>query len=143
MSAVRQRRRNPRRSVARLDGARSASGRRQVARVARSTGRASRPWFNVMLGVLCLTSVVVSVLMLGPPATTQQAQSRVVTAERGVVQSTVSGSGTLAPADQDNLNFKTSGVLSAVYVSAGQHVGEGQLLRSEERRVGKEGRSRW
>jgi multidrug efflux pump subunit AcrA (membrane-fusion protein) len=82
----------------------------------------------VVLGAVCAASVTMAVLMLGPPATTQQAQSRVVTAELGVVQSTVSGSGTLAPADQANLNFKTSGVLSAVDVSAGQHVAKGQWL---------------
>ena len=119
MSALRDRRLNRHRSAARVDGRRSASGRRSVPRASRpaSTARASRPWFNVVFGVLCLACVVAAVLLLGPPATTQQAQSRVVTAERGVVQSTVSGSGTLAPADQVNLNFKTSGVLSAVYVT--------------------------
>src|SRR2546429_9536114 len=36
-----------------------------------------------------------------------------------------------------------AGRIVAVYVEAGDHVKRGQQLRSEERRVGEEGRSRW
>ena len=115
MTALRERRLTPRRPLA------------PVSQPRRRT-RVSRPWINAVFGVLCLASIAAAVLLLGPPPSSQQTQSRIVTAERGVVQSTVSGSGSLAPADQATVNFKTSGVLSHVDVSAGQHVKAGQLL---------------
>jgi hypothetical protein len=57
MSALRERRLNQHRSVPRSNGQRSASGRRSVPPVSPPARRArtSRPWFNVVLGVLCLT----------------------------------------------------------------------------------------
>jgi len=45
-----------------------------------------------------------------------------------VVQSTVSGSGNVEPGTALDVNVQTSGTLSHVYVSVGQHVKQGQLL---------------
>ena len=47
---------------------------------------------------------------------------------KGVVQSTVTGSGNLAPAKQLDLDFGTSGKVTKVYVTEGEHVSQGQLI---------------
>ena len=51
-----------------------------------------------------------------------------MTAENGVVQSTVTGTGNIAAGNDVDVNFQTSGTLAEVYVSAGQHVSQGELL---------------
>jgi macrolide-specific efflux system membrane fusion protein len=60
-----------------------------------------------------------------PPATST---SRTATVAQGVVQSTVSGSGNLEPATQQDLSFSTAGEITKVYVAEGDHVSEGQAL---------------
>jgi multidrug efflux pump subunit AcrA (membrane-fusion protein) len=85
-------------------------------------------WARVVLGFACAAAVVVAVLVVGPPSSTQQTSRRVITVEKGVVQSTVSASGSLQPAMELNVNFKQSGTLLATDVRAGAHVYEGQLL---------------
>ncbi len=54
--------------------------------------------------------------------------SRTATAQSGVVQSTVSGSGNLQAASQLNLGFKTSGTVTHIYITQGEQVVQGQLL---------------
>jgi HlyD family secretion protein len=71
--------------------------------------------------------IAVAFVLVGPPSA-PEAQQREVTAARGVVQSTVSGSGNLEPAEQLDLSFGTSGTVTAVYVEAGEKVVEGQTL---------------
>jgi macrolide-specific efflux system membrane fusion protein len=90
--------------------------------------RRPRPWLNIALAVLTLACAIAALLLLGAPSGSSSSSQRIVTASMGVVQSTVSGSGTLAPATQVNVNFKTGGVLTAVDVQAGEHVGAGQTL---------------
>ena len=68
------------------------------------------------------------VRLVGPPSQAQETTTRTVTAEKGVVQSTVSGDGSLQPATQADVNFQTSGTLENLYVSAGQQVYQGELL---------------
>jgi multidrug efflux pump subunit AcrA (membrane-fusion protein) len=51
-----------------------------------------------------------------------------VTAQRGVVQATVSGSGNIQAASELDLGFKTSGVVTRIYVHQGEYVTEGRLL---------------
>jgi len=81
----------------------------------------------IALSALAAGAIAIAVVVVGsPPATASS--GRTVTVTRGVVQSTVSGSGNLAPGNQFELNFATSGVVTNVYVKAGQHVSEGQLL---------------
>jgi len=88
---------------------------------------ASTPrWVWVVLTLLCAGAIVVAVLVVGPESA-PAARSRTVTAGRGVVQSTVSGSGTIQ-ARQTNVNFATGGQLTSVKVKEGQHVVEGQAL---------------
>ncbi|HEU0316577.1 MAG TPA: biotin/lipoyl-binding protein, partial [Solirubrobacteraceae bacterium] len=85
-------------------------------------------WARVVLGFACVAAVVVAVLIVGPPSSTQQTSRRVITVEKGVVQSTVSASGSLEPAMELNVNFKQGGTLLATDVRAGAHVYQGQLL---------------
>ena len=81
----------------------------------------------LLLGV-CVAAVIAAVLVVGPPSQAQETTQRVITAQKGVVQSTVSGDGTLSPTSQEDVNFATSGTLEHLYISAGQHVQAGELL---------------
>lgn len=82
---------------------------------------------TAILLVLCGIAVGVAVGVIGP-ASAKLAPATTVTAERGTVQKTVTGSGSLEPSSTSNLNFQTSGTISRVYVHAGERVQKGQLL---------------
>src|SRR5277367_2766947 len=90
-------------------------------------------WTRFVLIALCLAAVGIGAALVGPASQAQETTQRVITAEKGVVQSTVSGDGTLQPVTQDDVNFNTGGTLSHIYVSAGQQVTEGQLLATLNR----------
>ena len=92
------------------------------------TERTTRPWLNYLLGVACVGAIVAAFLVVGPASGSQSAVTRTATAAQGVVQSTVSGSGNLQASSQLDLGFKTSGTVTNIYVTQGQHVTEGQLL---------------
>jgi multidrug efflux pump subunit AcrA (membrane-fusion protein) len=92
------------------------------------TERTRASWLVYALGALCAGAIVVAILVVGPAAGSQTAVTRTATVARGIVQSTVSGSGNLQPASQLNLGFGTSGTVTRIYVSQGQHVTQGQLL---------------
>ena len=89
-------------------------------------GRAS--WLVYALGALCAGAIVAAILAVGPASAGSSAVTRTATAAMGLVQSTVSGSGNLAPASQLDLGFKTSGTVTHIYVKQGQQVAKGQLL---------------
>ena len=57
--------------------------------------RASLPWHLVVLGALALGLAILAALEIGPPSSTARSSREVLTAENGVIQSTVSGSGNL------------------------------------------------
>jgi multidrug efflux pump subunit AcrA (membrane-fusion protein) len=61
-------------------------------------------------------------------AQSAQAATRSATASLQTMQKTVSGSGTLAPTVQDDVNFAASGTVTAVNVAAGTTVAAGQTL---------------
>ncbi len=82
---------------------------------------------TILVAILAAGAIIVAVLVVGSPATSS-AQERTVTVARGVVQSTVSGSGNLSPANQVELNFATSGQITKIYVKEGDHVGQDQVL---------------
>ncbi len=90
--------------------------------------RAQRPWPTYLLAALCVGAIVAAVLVVGPSSGTASATGRTITVGEGVVQSTVSGNGNIQAATQLDLGFKTSGVVTQIYVHQGQHVTEGQLL---------------
>jgi membrane fusion protein, macrolide-specific efflux system len=92
----------------------------------KSTPRGS--WHLVALALVAVAVVFAAVLEVGPPSSSARVSRQLVTAENGVIQSSVSGSGNIEPGTQAFANFKTSGTLSNVYVGVGQHVQQGQLL---------------
>ncbi len=92
------------------------------------TDRTSASWLVYVLGALCAGAIVAAFLVVGPASGSETTVTRTAKAARGVVQSTVSGSGNLAAASQLNLGFKTSGTVTNIYVKQGQQVAEGQLL---------------
>ncbi len=95
--------------------------------------RLPRSPLTYVLAGLCVVVVAIAFLLVGPPAA-PEAQQREVTVARGVVQSTVSGSGNLEPATELDLGFGTSGTVTAVYVEAGEDVVEGQVLARLDQR---------
>ncbi len=85
-------------------------------------------WLVYALGALCVATIVAAFLLVGPQSQSATVQSRIVKAQRGVVQSTVSGNGTIQPATQLDLGFKTAGVVQRIYVAQGAQVTTGKLL---------------
>ncbi|HTU30312.1 MAG TPA: HlyD family efflux transporter periplasmic adaptor subunit [Solirubrobacteraceae bacterium] len=72
--------------------------------------------------------VVVAIGQLGTSKSSARTETEIVTAADGVVQSTVSGTGSLEPVTEEDVDFQTSGTLSHVYVKQGEYVHKGQLL---------------
>jgi HlyD family secretion protein len=93
-----------------------------------TTARSGRPATSYALSVLCVGAIVAAILLVGPASGSQTTEGPTITVGEGVVQSTVSGSGNVQAASELDLGFKTSGVVSEIYVSQGQHVTEGQLI---------------
>ena len=90
--------------------------------------RTRASWLVYVLGALCAGAIVAAALVVGPASGSQATVTRTATVAQGVVQSTVSGSGTLQPATKAGVNFATSGTLTGVFVSVGDHVKGGELL---------------
>jgi macrolide-specific efflux system membrane fusion protein len=93
-----------------------------------TSARRTRPWPLYLLAGLGVALLVLALIAIGPPGNSARTSTQIVTAEDGVVQSTVTGSGNLAAGSDLNLNFQTSGTLAGVDVKVGQHVTKGQLL---------------
>ena len=89
---------------------------------------ARRHWAVYLLAAACVAALVAAVLVVGPPSATSRTSEQIVTVARGVVQSTVSGTGTVEAAHQLDVNFETGGTLTHVYVHPGERVVEGQEL---------------
>jgi multidrug efflux pump subunit AcrA (membrane-fusion protein) len=87
-----------------------------------------RRWLNISLGVICIAAIVAAYLTVGPASPTAAQSRRTATVAKGVVQSTVSGSGTLKPAANLGVNFPAGGTLTGVFVHVGDHVKSGELL---------------
>jgi multidrug efflux pump subunit AcrA (membrane-fusion protein) len=86
------------------------------------------PWHVLGLMAVLAAAVVAAVLELGPPTRSTRTSTEVVTAGKGVVQSTVTGTGNVEPGTDVEANFQTSGTLQKLYVKDGDHVVKGQLL---------------
>lgn len=82
----------------------------------------------LVLGLLVAAAVIAAVLELGPPTSSARTAREIVTAEKGIVQSTVTGTGNVEPETDVTADFQASGTLQSVYVAPGDHVVEGQLL---------------
>jgi macrolide-specific efflux system membrane fusion protein len=92
-------------------------------------GASRRPaWYLIVLAAVGVVAVVLGILDIGSPTSSARTTKQIVTAERGIVQSTVTGSGDVEPAVDDSVSFQTSGTLKHLYVKQGDHVVKGQLL---------------
>ena len=86
------------------------------------------PWHVLGLLAVFAAAVVAAVLELGPPSSSSRTSTEVVTAAKGIVQSTVTGTGNVEPGTDVEVNFQTSGTLQKLYVKDGDHVLKGQLI---------------
>ena len=84
-------------------------------------------WVNLILLVVIAVGVAGAVVLMRGKASASTS-TRTVTVALGNVSSTVSASGTVAPATSMDLNFLTSGVVSEVDVKAGDKVTAGQVV---------------
>ena len=87
-----------------------------------------RGWHNYALGLLCLVVIALAITTIGSSSASSAAEQRTATVERGVVQSTVSGNGSLEAVQQVELNFGASGEVTEIDVEAGQKVSKGEVL---------------
>jgi multidrug efflux pump subunit AcrA (membrane-fusion protein) len=92
------------------------------------TERTRASWVVYVLGALSAGAIAAAILVVGPAAGSARSVSRTATAQSGVVQSTVSGSGNVQAASQLNLGFSTSGTVTRIDVRQGQQVAQGQLI---------------
>jgi HlyD family secretion protein len=108
----------------------ASAKRRAKDRAGRSSKRGSPPrgWHNSALGILCLIVIALAITSIGSSSASSAATQRTATVKRGVVQSTVSGNGSLEAAQQVELNFGASGEVTEVDVQAGQKVTKGDVL---------------
>lgn len=91
-------------------------------------GLLPRGWHNWALGLLCLVVIALAITSIGSSSASSAAEQRTATVKRGVVQSTVSGNGSLEAAQQVELNFGASGEVTEIDVEAGQKVSKGEVL---------------
>jgi macrolide-specific efflux system membrane fusion protein len=80
------------------------------------------------LGLIAVAAGFLAVSQIGTPTTAARTTTELVTAENGVVQTTVSGTGNVQAGTDDDVDFATSGTLEHVYVHEGEHVTKGQIL---------------
>src|SRR6202046_3110760 len=93
------------------------------------SGASRRPaWYLIVLAAVGVVAVVLGILDIGSPTSSARTARQIVTAERGIVQSTVTGSGDVEPAVDDSVSFQASGTLQRLYVQQGDHVVQGQRL---------------
>jgi multidrug efflux pump subunit AcrA (membrane-fusion protein) len=85
-------------------------------------------WPLFVLGAAAIAVIVLAIEEIGPPSSSARTSTQIVTAQKGVVQSTVSGTGNVEAGADLDVNFQASGTLSKVYVKVGQHVSKGQLM---------------
>jgi multidrug efflux pump subunit AcrA (membrane-fusion protein) len=82
-----------------------------------------------VLAIVAVALVAIGVSSLGSGSSSSSAATkRTSTVGKGVVQSTVSGNGTLEPAQKVELSFGASGEVTKIYVKAGEKVTKGQVL---------------
>jgi multidrug efflux pump subunit AcrA (membrane-fusion protein) len=81
-----------------------------------------------LLAAAAIGVAILAATQIGPPASSARTAREVVSAQSGLVQSTVTGTGNVQAGSDVDVNFQTSGTLADVFVSVGQHVSKDQLL---------------
>jgi membrane fusion protein, macrolide-specific efflux system len=95
---------------------------------ARSARRLRLPVYLCVLGVVAAAVGYIAISQVGVPTSSARSATEIVTAQNGVVQTSVSGTGNVAAGTDDEVDFATSGTLKHVYVHQGEHVAKGQIL---------------
>ncbi len=85
-------------------------------------------WFNVALLACLAAGVAGAYFLLTDAGAAPAAAARTVTAQKGVVMSSVSATGNLAAPETLSVGFETGGTLTKVAVAAGAKVKRGQIL---------------
>jgi multidrug efflux pump subunit AcrA (membrane-fusion protein) len=81
------------------------------------------------LAIVAVALVAIAITSLGTSSSSSSAATkRTATVGKGIVQSTVSGNGTLEPAQKVELAFGASGEVTAIRAKAGQKVTKGEVL---------------
>lgn len=91
----------------------------------------ARPWISAAAALVVAGGATAGYLLTAS-ASSAQAQatvtSRLVAAATGTVRQSVSTTGTLTPADEDDVNFASSAEVTSVRVAVGDRVTKGQVL---------------
>ena len=112
-------RRGPRRPVPRRQSPPSGSA---------GGSRIRRSWPLAVLALATAAVFAVAFGEIGSSTASSRTEQEIVTAQKGVVQSTVTGTGSLEPVVDEDVNFAASGTIEHVYVHTGERVLKGQLL---------------
>jgi multidrug efflux pump subunit AcrA (membrane-fusion protein) len=83
---------------------------------------------DIALAVAVVVLVVVGFLVVGTSSSAPAATTRTTTATRGVVLSSVQASGNVQAGTTYSVGFQTSGTVTDILVSVGDHVVKGQAL---------------
>jgi multidrug efflux pump subunit AcrA (membrane-fusion protein) len=88
------------------------------------------PWITGIVAALVLAGAGLGTYfgVRDDSAAAATSSTSVQTVNTGTIRQSVSATGTVAPANQENLNFSVSGQVTKVSVSEGQHVTKGQTL---------------
>ncbi|HEY5114395.1 MAG TPA: biotin/lipoyl-binding protein [Nakamurella sp.] len=92
-----------------------------------------RPWITVLIVVVVASGIAGGVWWFADrnanaTAAASGPVNRLVAASVGTIKKSITTTGTLTPADQEQVNFAATGTVTAVNVSAGQTVTAGQAL---------------
>ena len=90
----------------------------------------ARPWLSVVVLLALIGAGLLTYRQLRPSAaaTTPTRTSTLVTVSTGTVQAAVSTTGTISPADEDDVSFASSATVTSVRVKTGERVKKGQVL---------------
>jgi hypothetical protein len=92
------------------------------------SARGNPPWHLFLMAGLAVAVFALAWSEVGASASSSRVSRQVVLAQRGVVQSTVSGTGNVEAGTDVSVNFQASGTLADVFVKVGDHVSQGTAL---------------
>lgn len=94
------------------------------------TGARGHPWWTFGVVVVLAAAGGGAYWEFGRTGAARAADplTRTVTASTGTIRESITTTGTIEPAEQDELNFGASGVVTAVHVAQGDAVRKGQVL---------------
>src|SRR6478735_5312724 len=95
-------------------------------------GVVARPWLSAAIAVVLVGGGVVAYTLIGGSDGNAQASNttttRLVSASTGTVRESVSTTGTLTPADEEDVSFASSAKVTSVRVAQGDKIAKGEVL---------------